>query len=304
MPIPAYQTIMLPLLELAGDDRTHTSLEAIEHIAGLYRVSAEERKQLLPSGTSPLLNNRTHWALTYLRHGGLLQSEGRGKFRITPRGLDVLKARPAAIDKALLSQFPGFNEFAYGPGATSGKAPSPVSDSAGLNPEEALEATYREIRKGTESDLLERLRIGDPTFFEKAVLDVLVGMDYGGSRADAARHLGRSGDEGLDGVINEDELGLDKIFVQAKRYKRTVGREDVAAFAGSLDSAHARKGVMFTTSTFSPDAQAFVAKIEKRIVLIDGESLVRLMVDHGIGVQTKAVFRLYRVDDAFFDIEG
>lgn len=306
MPIPPYQTIMLPVLEFASDGAIHSSLDAIEQVAKAFGVTEDERKQLLPSGRTPLLNNRTHWALTYLRHGGLLQSEGRGKFRITERGQVLLEQKPSAIDKALLSQFPGFNEFAYGPSTNPavGLQPEVDADSTVLNPEENLEAQYAQLRKGVENDLLERLRKGSPTFFEKAVIDVLVGMGYGGSRADAARHLGKSGDGGLDGVINEDTLGLDKIYVQAKLYAGTVGRPEVQAFSGSLDGVHARKGVMITTSTFSPEARSFVSKIEKRIVLIDGPELVGHMVEHEIGVHTKATYSLYGVDDSFFDVEA
>jgi len=300
VPIPNYQTLMLPVLELTADGQVHTSTEAIEHVAHQFDVTPEERAVLLPSGRSPVLYNRTHWALTYLRHAELLKSEGRGKFRITERGLGVLEQKPAVIDRRFLSQYPGMQEFVHGVGS-AGPSPSPAIEPAALNPEELLEATYAQLRQEVESDLLERLRRGSPLFFEKAVIDVLVGMGYGGSRLDAGQHLGKSGDEGLDGVINEDRLGLDKIYVQAKRYAGTVGRPEVQAFSGSLDGAHARKGVLITTSSFSPEARNFVAKIEKRIVLIDGSELVRHMVDHEIGVQQKGTFRLYRVDDDFFE---
>jgi restriction system protein len=299
MPIPAYQTLMLPVLEFASDTQTHTSLEAIEHVATQFAVTAEERAVLLPSGRGHLLYNRTHWALTYLRHAGLLQSEGRGKFRITERGLGVLKQNLKSIDRKFLAQFPGFDEHGTWVASAVPEALAPAQ--ASLSPDELLEATHAQLRQEVESDLLERLRQGNPTFFEKAVIDVLVGMGYGGSRIDAGQHLGKSGDEGVDGVINEDKLGLDKIYVQAKRHKDTVGRPEVQAFSGSLDGAHARKGVMITTSVFSPDARSFVAKIEKRIVLIDGAELVRHMVDHEIGVQQKAEFRVYRVDEDFFE---
>jgi len=300
VPIPGFQTLMLPVLTLAGDGHIHTSIEAIEHVASEFGVTAEERAVLLPSGRSPLLYNRTHWALTYLRHAELLQSEGRGKFRITERGLGVLMQKPKVIDRQFLAQFPGFDQHG-GWTSTSAMPETLAPAESSLSPEELLEATYAQLRGEVEGDLLERLREGNPTFFEKAVIDVLVKMGYGGSRADAGQHLGKSGDEGLDGVINEDRLGLDKVYVQAKRYKDTVGRPEVQAFSGSLDGAHARKGVMITTSTFSPDARNFVAKIEKQIVLIDGIALVRHMVDNEIGVHRRAEFRLYRVDDDFFD---
>jgi len=300
VPIPGFQTLMLPVLKLAGDGHTHTSIEAIEQVATQFAITAEERAVMLPSGRSPLLYNRTHWALTYLRHAELLQSEGRGKFRITERGLGVLKQNPKTIDRHFLAQFPGFDVHGGWTTVTS-EMETLAPAQASLSPEELLEATHAQLRGEVESELLERLRNGHPTFFEKAVLDVLVGMGYGGSRLDAAKHLGGTGDEGLDGVINEDRLGLDKVYVQAKRYKATVGRPDVQSFAGSLDGAHARKGIMITTSAFSPDARVFVGKIEKTIVLIDGPQLASYMVQYEIGVHRKAEYRLYRIDDDFFE---
>jgi restriction system protein len=298
VPIPDYQTMMLPILRLAADGEVHGADEAIGHVAELFSVTPDERLELLPSGRTPLLNNRTHWALTHLRHARLLESAGRGKFRITERGREVLADDPQRIDRKFLSRYKEFQEFLGGGARTAERKPATQDQ---LTPEERLEATYRDLRHEVEQDLLERLRTGSPLFFEKAVLAVLLGMGYGGSRADAAHHLGKPGDEGLDGVINEDKLGLDKIYVQAKRYAAPVDQEKVRGFAGSLDGAHARKGVLITTSTFAPAARDWVAKIDKAIVLIDGPELARHMVDHEIGVQRRGEFHLYRVDDDFFE---
>jgi restriction system protein len=302
--IPGYQTFMLPLLQLSADGDIHTSTEAIENLAAAYSISPEERKQLLPSGRGQLFYNRVHWALTYLRHAGLLQAAGRARFQITERGRSVLREAPSSIDRHYLTRYPEFLEFlGASPAADSTRTvPAATADTADLlNPDERLEAVYRELRLDVERDLIERLQSGSPLFFERAVLAVLVGMNYGGSRADAAEHLGRPGDEGLDGVINEDRLGLDKIYVQAKRYTSPVGQDAVRGFAGSLDGAHARKGVFITTSTFAPTAREWVARIDKTIVLIDGPELARLMVDHEVGVQRKAEYRVYRIDDDFFE---
>lgn len=310
MAIPGYETYLLPILELAADGRTRTSRDAIEAMAGVFGISADERKQLLPSGRTPLFNNRVHWALTYLRHALLIEAPGYGRFVITDRGRTLLKTKPGALSrKALMAMYPELAAFVGAAGSQTGaEAPSvatPSAEGGALSPEETLESIHSQLRHQIESELLERLRNGDPTFFEKAVLDVLVGMGYGGSRLDASSHLGGTGDEGLDGVINEDRLGLDKVFVQAKRHKATVGRPDVQSFAGSLEGAHARKGVMITTSTFSPDARAYVAKIEKTIVLVDGPQLASFMVEYEIGVQRKAEYPLYRIDDDFFEpVEG
>lgn len=305
MAIPGYQIYLLPVLELARDGATHTTQEAIEAMAIRFGLSADERKQMLPSGRTRLFNNRVHWAVTYLKHALLIEAAGHGKFTVTDRGRELLKTQPKAIDRRfLLSRYPELRAFVGG-GSHGEPQSTPVpiapTETGELSPEETLESIHSQLRTQTEMELLDRLRNGSPTFFEKAVLEVLVGMGYGGSRVDAAEHLGGTGDEGLDGLINEDRLGLDKIYVQAKRHRATVGRPDVQSFAGSLDGAHARKGIMITTSSFSPDARAFVSKIEKTLVLMDGSALAKYMVQYEIGVQRKAEYRLHRIDDDFFE---
>jgi restriction system protein len=219
---------------------------------------------LLPSGRSRLLNNRTHWALTYLRHAALLSSEGHGKFRITERGRLLLKSNPPKIDRALLiARYPEIVDFIGGARAklSSGSGstvPTEADIESTLSPDEQLEVSYRTLRTELEHAILAKLKAGSSQFFERAVLDVLVAMGYGGSRAQAAQHIGKSGDGGIDGVINEDKLGLDKVYVQAKRWEGVVGRPTVQGFAGSLDSEHARKGILITTSSFSSDARTYV----------------------------------------------
>jgi len=307
VPLPDYQTLMKPLLVFAADGQVHTGAEAVEHIAQLFNLTPSERAQLLPSGRTRVLNNRTHWALTYLRHAALLGSEGHGKFRITERGRILLKVDPARIDKSLLvSRYPEIIDFIGGSKSKAQPAPSPTPSEAPeveskLSPEEQLEASYRILRSELEHALIAKLKAGSPEFFERAVLDVLISMGYGGSRAEAAQHVGKSGDGGIDGVINEDKLGLDKVYVQAKRWEGVVGRPIVQTFAGSLDSEHARKGILITTSSFSADARTYVRNLEKRIVLIDGDELGRHMVDYEVGVQRKGSFTVYRMDEDFFE---
>lgn len=301
MAVPDYQTLMLPLLQFAEDGLIHTGAESVEHIATLFGLTPEDRGQLLPSGRTRVLNNRTHWALTYLRHAGLIRSEGRGNFRITDRGRQLLGTKPAKVDKALLvARYPEIVDFIGGAKLQVPPVPAVLLEQI-LSPEEQLESSHRTLRAELESLILEKLKAATPDFFERAVLELLVSMGYGGSRAEAAQHIGKTGDGGIDGVISEDRLGLEKVYVQAKRWEGTVGRPVVQGFAGSLDSEHARKGVLITTSSFTPDAREYVKGIEKRIVLIDGRELVRFMVDYRVGVQPRGTFILFRVDDDFFE---
>ena len=299
MGIPDYQTLMLPVLEYAADGVVHTTSAAIEAMAQRFSLTQSERDELLPSGRMRVINNRTHWALTYLRHAGLLATEGHGRFRLTKSGEALLARHPAKIDRAfLVKNYPEIQDLLT-PKDKTGK-PLDTPAAAVLSPEEQLEASDKALRAEIEHSLLERLKAGSPLFFEKAVLELLVAMRYGGSRTDAM-HVGKSGDGGIDGVIKEDELGLDNVYVQAKRWDGTVGRPVVQTFAGSLEAEHARKGVLITTSSFTAEARQYVRGIEKRIVLIDGAELARRMVDHGVGVQAKAAYTVYRVDEDFFD---
>jgi len=302
MAVPDYQTLMLPLLRFAADGKVHTGLEAVGHVDWLFKLSPEDRAQMLPSGRQRLLNNRTHWALTYLRHAGLLASVGHGKFAITAEGQGLLSSNPDKIDKGFLAaRYPSIVDFIGGSKRRAEAGGEPSEAEAPLNPEEQLESSYLALRAEVEQGLLQRLKRGSPEFFEKAVLEVLVAMGYGGSRSEAVRHLGRPGDEGIDGVINEDKLGLDKVYVQAKRYEGSVGMPAIREFVGSLAKEHARKGVLITTSTFVKEATAYCETIEQRLVLIDGAGLVRHMVDHGVGVQVKQRYASYRIDEDFFE---
>jgi len=297
MTVPDFQTLFLPLLKLAGDGRDHRLDEAILALAAQFGLGEDDRRELLPSGRQAKFDNRVGWARTYLKKAGLIESIERGKFRITQRGLEVLRGDPASIDIKFLMRFPEFAEFHKATKREAGK------DALDQTPEEALESAYQSLRRTLAQDLLERVKACSPEFFEKLVVELLVAMGYGGSRADAGRAVGQTGDGGIDGVINEDKLGLDIVCVQAKKWEGTVGRPVVQAFAGSLEGRKARKGVFITTSQFSQEASDYTKWIEKRIVLIDGERLAQLMIDHNIGVAQIDTYAVKKVDVDYFPDE-
>jgi restriction system protein len=298
MTIPDFQTIMLPLLELAGDGREHSLREAVETLAERLGLSEDERKERLPSGRQPTFDNRVGWARTYLAQAGLLEAPRRGWFRITDRGREVLGEAPPRIPVQLLERFEEFRSFRERRRPQGGR-PTP-GPSPEMSPEEALEEAHQQLRRALMAELLKLVKASSPAFFERLVVDVLLAMGYGGSRAEAGHAIGRSGDEGIDGVISEDRLGLDVIYVQAKRWEHPVGRPEVQRFAGALQGHRARKGVFITTSNFTREAQDYASSIDSKVVLIDGETLVGLMIDHGVGVSTVASYDLKKVDQDYF----
>jgi restriction system protein len=301
MPIPEFQEFMLPLLTMADDKQEHTLSESIDRMAQQFALSDEDQKELLPSGTQSRLYNRVVWAEIYLKKAILLEGTGRGKFRITTRGLDLLRTSPSSIDTPFLMRYPEFQEFRRPQKAHV--AELAIEEETGQTPEEILEASYQSFRQRLAQDILARVKECSPAFFEKLVVDLLVAMGYGGSRKDAGQAIGRSGDGGIDGIIKEDKLGLDIVYIQAKRWENVVGRPLVQAFAGSLDGYRARKGVMITTSYYSQDAIDYVNRIEKKIVLIDGEQLAQFMIDHDVSVTEVARYVVKRVDLDYFDEE-
>jgi restriction system protein len=258
----------------------------------------------LPSGRQTRFANRVGWARTYLRKAGLLDYPSRGTFRITELGRAALAENPSAITIAYLSKYAGFNEFKRA-GTTGG---NPIGETAdALTPVEALEAGYQQLRASLAGELLDQVKSRSPDFFENLVVDLLVRMGYGGSRKEAGERIGKSGDGGVDGIIKEDKLGLDVVYIQAKRWDGPVGRSTVQAFAGSLEGHRARKGVMITTSRYTNEAIEYVKNIEKRIVLIDGEQLVQYMIDHNVGVADVASYSVKRIaleDLDYFDDVG
>ena len=303
MAVPDFQTLMLPLLVLMGDSAEHGLAEVIESLGDRLGLSPEEKKELLPSESDVKFDNRVRWSAFYLRKAGLLERTGRGKIRITPRGQQVLKTKPARIDVKFLKQFSEFVEFQQGSKKTNSEEVDTADEDSQATPEETLEASYHNLRRTLAEELLDRVKKCPPKFFEKLVVDLLVSMGYGGSRKDAGQAVGQSGDDGIDGIIKEDKLGLDVVYLQAKRWEATVGRPVVQAFAGSLEGQRARKGVLITTSQFSQEARDYVSRIEKKIILIAGEELAQLMIDHGIGVTEVRTYSLRKMDLDYFGEE-
>jgi restriction system protein len=303
MSIPDYQTIMLPLLRLAEDQQEHRFRDAVEALAEKFELSEEERAELLPSGSQPLFNNRVGWARTYLKQAGLLASSRRGFFNITQAGLDLLQSSPQTIDNSSLETYPAFIDF-------RSRRRDPSDDrtteqegasSSSQTPEDALASAYKKLRANVENELLDTIKQASSGFFERIVVDLLVQMGYGGNRQDAASAVGKSGDGGIDGIINEDRLGLDVIYIQAKRWEGTVGRPEIQKFAGALQGQRAKKGVFITTSAFSNDATEYAKFIDTRIVLIDGARLVKLMVDFNVGVSPVGTYEIKNIDTDYFE---
>lgn len=293
---------MLPLLRLLADGESHRLAELVQQIGDEFQLSDAERTERLPSG-QPRLLNRVAWARTYMGKAGLLEGTGRGSVRITDRGKALLAENPSRIDMRLLTRYPEYVAFKQGPGTTTGGGTPEVDPgeiAATETPEEQMEHAYRQLQAELAEDVLANIKAHSSRFFERLVLDLLVAMGYGGTLEDAAQVLGQTGDGGVDGVIKEDRLGLDVIYVQAKRWNGTVGRPEVQGFAGSLDGYRSRKGIFITTGTFSRDAQDYVGRIDKRIVLIDGSMLGRLMVQHGIGVTVASDYQIKRIDSDYF----
>ena len=301
MPIPDYQACMLPLLRYAGDGDEHQLKDAISALASDFSLTDEERNEFLPSGQQPVFTNRVGWARTYLKKAGLLSSPRRGYFKITERGTDVLKENPSEINQKYLERFPEFIEFKSIRRDRNEDNGSDTPEVAlGQTPHEALESAYERLRSELASEILSSIRGCDPTLFEKIVVELLVKMGYGGSRKDAGRAIGRSGDEGIDGIIKEDHLGLDNIYIQAKRWEATIGRPEIQKFAGALQGQRARKGIFITTSDFTKDALDFVSRIDSKIILIDGATLAKLMIDFGVGVNPVATYQVQKIDSDYF----
>ena len=307
MPVPGFESFMLPLLRALDDGADHPVSEVRERIAREMALTDADRADLLPSGKQVIFDNRLGWAKTYVDKAGLMATVKRGVNRITDDGRRLLAQKPEAVNKQVLLKFDKFRTFVQQRhDDQSVVADDAVAETdASATPEETLEKSYQAIRKKVEADLLDAVKQASPQFFEKLVVELLVKMGYGGTLEDAGRALavGKSHDGGIDGVIKEDHLGLDAIYVQAKRWQATVGRPEVQAFAGSLEGVRGRKGIFLTTSAFSGEAREYVKKIEKKIVLVDGPQLAGYMFDFGIGVNPVSVFEIKRVDGDYFSEE-
>jgi restriction system protein len=302
MAIPDYQSVMLPLLRLAADGQEHSAREAVETLADHFGLSEDERKELLPSGAQATFDNRVGWARTYMKKAELLESPRRGYFKITRRGMKVLELHPEAINNKLLEEYPEFRAFKARSGT---KRPASTvgteSDAPEQTPLEAIEDAYDTIRTQLAGELLEQIMQSSPQFFERLVVDLLVRMGYGGSRRDAGEAVGRSGDEGIDGIIKEDRLGLEAVYLQAKRWKDTVGRPEIQRFVDALHGQNARKGVFITTSSFSREATQYADALVDKVVLVDGEALTNLMIEHGVGVSLDRAYEIKRLDSDYFN---
>lgn len=307
MPVPDYQSLMAPTLAALSDGQPITTVEVRNTVARQLRISEEDRRERVKSG-SPVFDSRLHWALTYMSQAGLVTRPKRGVVQITDRGGYVLREHPDRIDNRLLAEFAEFREFksrartAVNEPSTASLAVQATLTAGGRSPREMMQAAADETNAAVAAELLIRIREKDPSFLERIVLDVLTAMGYGGA-GDSSEQLGRSGDEGLDGVIRQDPLGLDRIYVQAKRYAadRPVGRPDIQGFVGALHGAQADRGVFITTSRFSQDAYAYAEKVSARVILIDGATLTALLVQHNIGAQDHEAFVLKRLDEDFFE---
>jgi restriction system protein len=309
MPIPDYQSLMRPLLAFGADGSEKNINDAIKGIADQLKLTDDERHQLLPSGKQAIFANRVHWARTYLDKAGALKRTRRSHFEITDRGKQLLKGNPSRIDVQVLKQFPEFIAFQTPKAVddtessiTSPPTATELPESA-VTPEEAIQQAEAQIFENLKSQLLVRISELSPSFFERLVVDLVVAMGYGGSRNSVAQRLGKSGDEGIDGVVNEDPLGLDVVYIQAKRYAadNTIGRERIQQFAGALVGQGASKGVFVTTSSFSKGATEYAIKVPQRIILIDGKELARLMVQYGVGVRIERTVEMKRIDLDYFD---
>lgn len=301
MAIPDFQALMLPLLKVVADGREHSFRNLLGVLAKEFHLTDEEQEQYLTGRRRPAFNNRMAWATTYLKKAGLLDRPKSGYFQITERGREVLKTSPRLINMKFLEQFPEYVAFKENSEQTEAQqqitSPIPVQNET---PEELIESGAMAICKELAEEILQRIKGCPPAFFERLVVELLVKMGYGGTRQDAGRAIGRSGDEGIDGVIHEDRLGLDVIYLQAKRWEGAVGRPEIQKFVGALQGQRAKKGVFITTSDFTKEAVEYVRNIDNKVVLINGALLADLMIDHNIGVSLAATYEIKKIDSDYF----
>jgi restriction system protein len=305
MSIPDYQSLMLPVLEASSKGEVRIG-EVVEELAQKLGLSPEERSELLPSGKQTVFSNRVHWAKSYLSKARLVEITRRGYFRITPRGQKVIDGRPSQIDNRLLMQFEEFRQFRERATETDEQDSQTVSaeqEDQKQTPDEAMRTAQRQIETALGQELLERIHKATPEFFERLIVVLLLSMGYGGSAENAGRTLGRSGDDGVDGVVDQDALGLDRVYIQAKRYKdgNNIGSGAIRDFFGSLDRHKATKGLFVTASTFSPAAKETAQSLSKRIVLIDGDELARLMIRQNVGCRIEDTLHIKKIDEEFFE---
>lgn len=303
MAIPDFQTLMLPLLRHLADGAEHDNQDTADTLASQFNLTDAERTQLLPRGKQAVFRNRVAWAKARFKQAGLIWSPQRGVYQITDRGRETLANNPTRIDLKFLDQLQGHREFRASVKPESEPEIEITDQVDEMTPEEHIALGYQQIREELAADLVRRIKECPPDFFEQLVVDLLLAMGYGGSRLDAGKAVGRSGDGGIDGIIKEDRLGLDAIYIQAKRWENAVGRPEIQKFAGALQGQRARKGILITTSSFTKEARGFVSAIDNKIILIDGQMLAGLMIDYGIGVAEVETYVVRRVDSDYFGQE-
>jgi restriction system protein len=301
--IPDYQTLMLPLLKAVSDGNEYKFSDVVEILANQFKLTKDERKGLLPSGQTFLFSNRVGWARVYLKKAGLLNAPKRGFISISKRGRQTLKENLSEITVQYLNRFEEFVQFKLSKDENNVVSATEIEESKKQTPEELIEYGYKSIRKSIEQEIISRLKSVSPTFFEKIVVELLVKMGYGGSIQDAGQAIGKGGDEGIDGIIKEDKLGLDVIYVQAKRWEGVVGRPEIQKFVGALAGQRAKKGVFITTSHYTGEAIAYAKKMDVKIILIDGEDLAQHMIDYNLGVSIQSTYEIKKIDSDYFEEE-
>jgi restriction system protein len=300
--IPTYEEIMLPLLKLLRDNEEHSLQEADDILSNQFKLTESEKRELLPSGQQPVFRNRLGWARTYMKKAGLIETTKRAHFKISDRGLALLNENPKEINSEFLKKYPEFLEFKSIRKSKDNNTQIEILENDNIRtPEESLEYAYQKLRSELAKELLDVVKSCSPSFFEKLVVELLIKMGYGGSRKDAGQALGKSGDGGIDGIIKEDKLGLDTIYIQAKKWENSVPVKEIRDFTGALASKKAKKGIFITTSSFPSSVYEFVTQVEYKIVLIDGEQLAHLMIENNVGLSTISEYHVKKIDTDFFE---
>ena len=302
--IPKYEEIMLPFLKFISDEQEHSLSETHDALAKEFKLTDEELKELLPSGQQPIFRNRLGWARTYLKKAGLVTSPKRAHFKISDIGLALLNEKPTEITSKFLTRYDDFVEFQSIKKNKTEKGigvQNQLDIATDQTPEESLEYAYQKLHSTLSKELLSIVKTCTPSFFEKLVIDLLITMGYGGSRKEAGKAMGKSGDGGIDGIINEDKLGLDVIYLQAKRWENVVPLKEIRDFTGALASKKAKKGIFITTSSFPKSVYEFVGQVEYKIILIDGERLANLMIEHSVGLSTVNTCHVKTIDSDYFE---
>lgn len=300
--IPDFQTLMLPLLKHIGDNEEHSKKEVVETLANKMNLTEEEKREMLPSRNQPVFYNRVTWVIAHFKAAKIIENIRRGYIKVTPLGLDILKQNPDLINLKFLKQLPTYQEAMNNwKNKSTSEEISKNEDNEIKTPEELIDSGYLSIRKSLEQDILEKLKSVHPAFFEKIVVQLLVKMGYGGSIAEAGKATRYTNDEGIDGIIKEDKLGLDVIYIQAKRWEGTVGRPELHKFVGALAGQGAKKGIFITTSAFTKEAEQYTPKNDTKMVLIDGEKLAQYMIDYNLGVSVQNTYEIKKIDSDYFE---